>query len=616
MVHVRSLFYIGLVVAGIPYAASALDLHGAVVDVGGKPISEAVVWLAQGHDVSKTVSDVQGSFAFSGVRNVFSSLVVMKEGYSLGGVSGYVLGPDTIRVVLGEPGVLSLRLIDHLYKPVEGAAVIELTLMDACVIPVVDLEEQGFPVVRSDANGLLAIPALPKGGFVGFQVSHLRYADTRIPYLPVDERIYPIQLYPGIAVRGRVTDEAGKGVARAEVVFWDITQETPRKFKEVFSDNEGFYKVNLKPSEYSVNAHHNDFAPSSSHRLSLLAKTDQENVNLVLRKAHIIKGKVVGKNNAPFPGVKISYLMEGFSVEDTMTDYEGNYVLKVPKGDGNVHVVPPDGFMLEVPFDVRVTIIDVPETDVGETRVVPIPKITGIVRDEKGEPAPKVLISSLNLTPPLWTFTDDEGQFNVFIRRVPDDGKVSFRAEHRLRFLRADFTADFRKMKMLEVKIRPFDPDLRPNDPSRASNNLDSLVDKPAPELACQKWFNSEPITIEGLRGKVIVLTLWGGFATMGPARDRIEELRALYDLFRGVDDVIFLGVHDSGVEPELAQKYILEYRVTFPVGFDMDTAETFDRYCTNVIPQTVLIDKKGHLRFYDVDGRLLELIKSLCRES
>ena len=54
---------------------------------------------------------------------------------------------------------------------------------------------------------------------------------------------------------------------------------------------------------------------------------------------------------------------------------------------------------------------------------------------------------------------------------------------------------------------------------------------------------------------------------------------------------------------------------VRFPVGIDNETA-SFDLYDIFSIPQIVLIDKKGVFRYYDVDGRLLELIKSLRREA
>jgi hypothetical protein len=82
------------------------------------------------------------------------------------------------------------------------------------------------------------------------------------------------------------------------------------------------------------------------------------------------------------------------------------------------------------------------------------------------------------------------------------------------------------------------------------------------------------------------------------------------------VDDVVFVGVHDASVEPEEVEEYLAQYRIEWPVGCDADPFKTFVTYGINFIPQTVLIDKQGILRYHDVEGRLLELIKVLRRKS
>ena len=102
----------------------------------------------------------------------------------------------------------------------------------------------------------------------------------------------------------------------------------------------------------------------------------------------------------------------------------------------------------------------------------------------------------------------------------------------------------------------------------------------------------------------------------MGAGRYHIEELRALHHLLSDVDDVAFISVHDAGKETEEVRQYIRDFDISFPVGYDADPFLTFDIYNTNFIPQTVLIDKKGVLRHYHTEGRLLELIKDLRRRN
>ena len=116
-------------------------------------------------------------------------------------------------------------------------------------------------------------------------------------------------------------------------------------------------------------------------------------------------------------------------------------------------------------------------------------------------------------------------------------------------------------------------------------------------------------------RGKVVVLTFWGGFEEQGAIRDCIEQLRALRDLLKDVPDVAIICVHDAGKEPNEIEQYVKSYRITFPLGRDADPFQTFGKYGVHNIPETLLIDKSGVLRFCATGPRLLELIKVLRRE-
>mgnify|MGYP001600215159 FL=1 len=92
-------------------------------------------------------------------------------------------------------------------------------------------------------------------------------------------------------------------------------------------------------------------------------------------------------------------------------------------------------------------------------------------------------------------------------------------------------------------------------------------------------------------------------------------QMNTLYEAFRDASDVSFVGIHDSGSEASEVTEYIHAHDVAYPVGIDNETA-TFDLYDIFAIPQIVLIDKKGIFRYFDVEGRLLELIKGLRREA
>lgn len=685
---------------GAGVTARGFEVKGKVVDQAEKPISAATVWCVWNHEVRKAQTNASGAFVFGNMEVGLVSLVVRKDGYSLGGRTGPLAEPRSLTIRLVEPAVLGLRIIDPAYQPVPGARIKQMTINDEFVVPVEDLVGQGFPAIRSGDDGRLEIRDLPKGGYVGFRVSHQDYADTIIPYLPADQSKQSIQLYPGETLRGRVTSENGSGVGGAYVSLFRLDENVLRVFAETVSDPEGYYSLVARRGTYLVGAKHRDFASPLPRRVELgsggtprsaqangafapPATGDGETVaDLTLPSPCFVEGSVLGPTAKPATGVWVGYVLGQGVYEETLTTTDGTFRLKVaavasavaavasavaafPSDgaraiDGDVTIIPPSGLMTDGPDRVAVKWGKEQTVRVGPFRLKPLPEIDGTVvgPDDAGQgtaPQPNVLISSLNLSPPVWAITDEKGMFRVQLSKVPPDGKARFRVEHGLRFLRSDFDVELAALNSVQTKLEPFEPQTTSPKQEGFGNDLADLVGKEAPEIACDTWFNlatdialvardiapslpgsdkaeaSLRLTLKDLRGKVVVLTFWNGVDAFGAVRDRIEEMRALHDLFRFCQatnvsatdaprqdargtDVVIIGIHDSMGSPQAVDQYVKNYRITFPVGRDTGTFETFQRYKVRTIPETVLIDRKGILRYYAVPGRHLELIKDLRR--
>jgi len=160
-----------------------------------------------------------------------------------------------------------------------------------------------------------------------------------------------------------------------------------------------------------------------------------------------------------------------------------------------------------------------------------------------------------------------------------------------------------------------FEPALEDRPPIPGQNNLKSKLGKPAPPLECSRWFNIQPEQAVPLKDRVTVITFWGWFDDSPQGRDRLYEMQALYDLYRGVDDVMILTVHDASEDAESVDRFLNRQGIRFPVGLDAEPSKTFSAYGIQFIPETVVVDRKGILRYDRTEGRLLELIKSLRRE-
>jgi cytochrome c biogenesis protein CcdA/thiol-disulfide isomerase/thioredoxin len=120
----------------------------------------------------------------------------------------------------------------------------------------------------------------------------------------------------------------------------------------------------------------------------------------------------------------------------------------------------------------------------------------------------------------------------------------------------------------------------------------------PAPELrGLTEWFNSEPLTLEGLRGKVVIVDFW----TFGcyNCRNTRPHVRALYDKYHE-QGLTIIGVHapEFAYErvPENVRKAAAEQGVNWPVALDPDF-KTWRAYNNRYWPAFYFIDAKGHIR-------------------
>ncbi len=161
---------------------------------------------------------------------------------------------------------------------------------------------------------------------------------------------------------------------------------------------------------------------------------------------------------------------------------------------------------------------------------------------------------------------------------------------------------------------------------------LTRLIGKPAPELVgIQAWKNAAPLTLAGLRGKVVLLHFWNYRCDL--AYPQMHELIALYEAMRRerlaaevivVHDGRFSSFADMeaafGDDPELVKVRRDLWGgkdLPFPIALDSREparwmgAETYlrginwDRYDIRSYPETFLIDANGVLRgTFGVDGR------------
>jgi peroxiredoxin len=100
-------------------------------------------------------------------------------------------------------------------------------------------------------------------------------------------------------------------------------------------------------------------------------------------------------------------------------------------------------------------------------------------------------------------------------------------------------------------------------------------------------------IRLSEYRGQVVLINFWASWC--GPCRQEMPELDALQRKYAPLGFTVF-GVN---VEQNraMADKILRDIPVTFPVLFDDDNRVS-EQYDVDAMPATVLVDRKGEIRF------------------
>ncbi|KKQ73682.1 MAG: hypothetical protein US96_C0056G0008 [Candidatus Woesebacteria bacterium GW2011_GWB1_38_5b] len=131
-------------------------------------------------------------------------------------------------------------------------------------------------------------------------------------------------------------------------------------------------------------------------------------------------------------------------------------------------------------------------------------------------------------------------------------------------------------------------------------------------------WFNSEPLTLEQLKGKVVIIDFWT-YSCINCQRT-LPYLRDWNEKYKD-KGLVIIGVHAPEFEFEKNEKNVAQairdFNLTYPIVQDNDFA-TWRAYNNRFWPAKYFIDKEGYIRYshfgegaYDESEKVIqELLK------
>ena len=137
-----------------------------------------------------------------------------------------------------------------------------------------------------------------------------------------------------------------------------------------------------------------------------------------------------------------------------------------------------------------------------------------------------------------------------------------------------------------------------------------------APDFAgISNWFNSKPLNISDLRGKVVLVDFWTyGCVNCVNTLPHVTELYAKYK-DRGL---VVVGVHTPEFPFERSasnvQAALKRHGITYPVAQDNDS-KTWDVYRNQYWPAQYVIDQTGKIVFQHAgEGRYDEIDRTVAK--
>ncbi|MHC5003818.1 MAG: TlpA family protein disulfide reductase [Planctomycetota bacterium] len=122
------------------------------------------------------------------------------------------------------------------------------------------------------------------------------------------------------------------------------------------------------------------------------------------------------------------------------------------------------------------------------------------------------------------------------------------------------------------------------------------------PAIESPTWLNSEPLDLQSLRGKVVLLDFWATWC--GPCIASIPKMNQLHAKYESKGLVVIGVCHPRGVEKMSA--VASDRGIRYPICADAK-GDLVKAYAVDSFPDYYLIDREGQLRVADLSNKHVE---------
>jgi uncharacterized GH25 family protein len=428
----------GPILALSPRPTGGRIASGIVLDEGGRPVDGAAIDLVssvgstteplpkEGSAISSR-SDHQGRFK-SQLREGSWDLRAGAPGLVATVVRGIVVGPgrdpvDLGTVVLRRGATLEGQVVDPQGKPIAGCQVRIVSsggLTSTRFLAAGAADDSSETL--SGADGGFTLAGLPEGQPVTLFVSGEGYSSATLKGIPIPaERPLRVTLSPGSRISGRVVDESGAPVTRAQVL---AVPEGPGGggAARPLEEKGGFIIENVSPGRFTLAVTAPGFLRAQRRGIEVVAGKDVSGLEVVVRKGATVEGRVTTADGRPAAGTRLRVmptdntgnpLLAALGLPEAVADGEGAYQLEgVAEGARSIVAEERDH-----PKVVQTLAVQ-PGSNHLDFQLADGREVSGRVVDPQGQPIPGAEVSLSSRSGSWRATTGPDGGFQM--TAVPD----------------------------------------------------------------------------------------------------------------------------------------------------------------------------------------------------
>ena len=462
----------------------------------------------------------------------------------------------------------------------------------------------------SDEQGAFTVRGLRIGKKLALKAEHSELelrgtAEVEVqPGVSVEIRM---ERYERVKVTGRVVNRAGESIPSVNINLLYLDRQSGMGFGTTVTVTDGdgrFQEIELiVGDEYTISANAEGYWKAETETFTATAEMTQI-ADLILLPAvgqFFIEGRITDTSGQPVHGARVSthHQSQGW---ETFTDENGNYRF--------------DNLLMAVINSLKTYH---PEYAYHRFKMLKTNQrhdlvlikgdgyLAGKVVDADGKPINRATVrveAEEDFSGYIYTSTSTNALGEFELKHIKDPIVSIYVGNRRDYKIFKDIAVNQRDVVFA---LTPADVIPEPTPEKQAERSyfeacrerFKTLVNRPAPELTVAKWLSGPPVSIEGWKGKTIVLHFWNL-----NHRHHIRQIRLLNILQETYREkgLVCVAICPATADVEEIRRHIAEQSLSYSIGLDRPTqivgakGETFHQYAVGWGHQFVLINTAGEI--------------------